>query len=49
MKPAASHELVGSGDNKQIVLSATTAQLRQYLQKAPAAAFAEEAVLCRVK
>src|SRR5215472_2450208 len=42
-RKALPHELVGSGDIKQIVLSATTAQLRQNLQKAPAAAFAEEA------
>ena len=43
------HELVDVGESKQVVLTPSTSQLRQYLQKAPPSAFEEEAQLCRVK
>jgi hypothetical protein len=43
------NEVVGSGVNKQVVLTSATSQLRQYLQKAPPSAFEEEWPLCRVK
>ena len=48
-RKALPHEQVGAGDNKQVVLTAVTSQLRRYLQKAPPAAFQEEAPLCRVQ